>query len=247
MAGQFTLPTRDDNVSAWLEAATVLFRATLLKCLPLAMAAVLLAQLPSLYWIATGNKLDGKLPQDPVYWVLYAVGVAAYLLFIAALVVRQQQLRAGQEPPTVLIQLRAATQRWPALALATLGAGGIVALGLLALLIPGIYLAVCMLPLTAIAVLEPIEPVAAIRRSVVLIRPIWVKVFASVLIAVLVVIVCIIAAGAVIAIFVALFAERDSATSTALVSACMLIIQAVALAFFSALSLTIYSAASSSA
>jgi hypothetical protein len=139
MAGRFTLPTRDDNVSAWLEVATVLFRATLLKCLPLAMAAVLLAQLPSLYWMQP-DQLDGNCP-GPVLLVLHAS--AAHLLFIATVCassncapVRNRRLQD---------QLQAAAQRWPALALARWGRGDR-GTGRTGAVDSRIYLAVYMLP-----------------------------------------------------------------------------------------------------
>lgn len=247
MVDRFPLPGRSDNVSHWLESAAQLFRGTLLKCLPLAMTAVLVSQLASLYWIGTGHKLDNKVPHDATYWVLFVLGLAAYLLCAAALLMRQQSLRAGQEVPPFLRQLQLAMPRWLPLLLASLAGAVLVMVGLVALIVPGIWLAVCLLPLSVVAVLEPVEPLGAIRRSIALVRPLWVKVFASVVIAALVALVCIITAAIVIGLAVAVFAERDTPTSTALVSACMLVIQAVALSFFSALSLTIYSAASSSA
>ena len=50
-------PRPDASVSQLLDAATGLFRATLLKCLPFAMIGVLCLEVPNFYWVASGHTL----------------------------------------------------------------------------------------------------------------------------------------------------------------------------------------------
>ena len=61
-------PSRSADVSTLLDAANQLFRQALPKCLALAMAAVLVAESATLYWLGTGHKLHGRPPTDPSAW-----------------------------------------------------------------------------------------------------------------------------------------------------------------------------------
>ena len=63
-------PRPDASVSKLLEAATTLFRATLLKCLPFAMVGVLCLEIPNFYWVASGHTLAYGMPVNSTYWLL---------------------------------------------------------------------------------------------------------------------------------------------------------------------------------
>jgi len=239
-------PTRNSGVSDLLEAASRLFRNTFLKCLPLAMLAMLLAMLPTLYLQLSGQPVGNEVPSDATYWLLYTLGVCGSLLFTTALIIRLSALRNGQLT-RLAEDLRLAAARWPTVLVASVLGAVMVMIGALALLIPGIYVAICLVPLTAVAVLEPVDAIAALRRSFALVRPMWLKTFACVVIGGLVVVVCVFTAGLILNIVATLFGGNDTAGVNALTTAGMLVVLAGAAAFFSALSLTIYSAASSSA
>lgn len=240
------LPSRQSGVSDLLETATRLFRSTLLKCLPLAMLAMLLAMLPTLYLQVTGQPAGNALPQDSRYWLLYVLGTCGSLLFSSALMLRLQALRAGSVT-RVSDDLRRALPRWPTVLIASLLGAALVMAGLLVLLLPGIYLAVCLTPLTAVALLEPVNAVAALRRSFMLVRPMWVKTFACIVIGGLVVAVCAFTALLILSLLAGMLGGSGDAAVRAVMTGGMLVTLAAATAFFSALCLTIYSAASSSA
>jgi hypothetical protein len=81
MSAAPTLPPRSAGVSELLDAASRIWRATLPKCLPLSMIAILSAYLPALYLNVSGQPIPKwpELPVDPLYWVCYAVAMLAYL------------------------------------------------------------------------------------------------------------------------------------------------------------------------
>ena len=210
------------------------------------MAAVLVAESATLYWLGTGHKLHGRPPTDPTYLLIELVSLLVYLWLVAALVLRLQALRAGRTT-SLRDDLAAASKRWSTLLLAYFAAVLLLLVGLLALILPGIYLAVCLVPLVPVVVLEPQSPIAAIRRCVQLVRPLWVKVFASVLIAALIIMVCLFTLGLVSSLALVAVSGGNGQIANALGTAVLMAAMAAAQIFLFSLSLTIYSAASSSA
>jgi hypothetical protein len=245
-------------VNEQLEAAGALFRAYLLKCLPLAMVSVLASSAADLYLRLSGqapiavvsNAAKLTLPHDPVYWVLYLAGTLLSVLLTCTVVLRLQALRAGRQP-AVADNLRAALRRWLPAVIATLLAMVTIALGLVMLLVPGIYFAVCALVLLPVVLFEPLEPAAALLRSFQLVRPVWVKVFACALISILIGVICLLALTGILGLLFGAVLENHVAE--AVLQALILTGLAAFYVFFAALSLTIhtalstYTAASSSA
>jgi hypothetical protein len=243
------LPSKTAAVSDLLDAATRIFRATLAKCLPVALFAILLAALPNMYWLTTGKPMDLlHPPRDPKFWALSLVGFVGYQLLAAVLMLRQRTLRLGRKPE-LQAEFAAALARWPLLILTSVLAGIIVFAGVLALLLPGIFALVCFLLLRPVVLFETTTPLRAVARCVQLVRPLWWKALATAVIAALVFVVCALAASAAFGIVqVGLGAAgANPAAISAFAAACGLGIQAVALVYFSALWLVLYSAASSSA
>jgi hypothetical protein len=243
------LPPSSASVSDLLEAATAVFRRTLAKGLPVGMFAILLAVLPNLYLLANGKTLDFMhLPLDGRFWLLTAVGFVLYELLAAVLMLRQRALLGGVAPD-LRRELEAVRTRWAVLLASALLMDVLVFAGLLALVLPGIIAAVCLLLLRPVVLFEHVDPLQALQRCFRLALPMWMKLFASALIAVLVFAVCVVAAAACIGILqsvLALVGVQPSVMS-AFSAACGLGIQAVALVYFNALWLVLYSAASSSA
>jgi hypothetical protein len=244
------LPSRSASVSELMDAATRIFRSTLAKCLPVALFAILFSALPNMYWLmTTGKPLDPfHPPLDAKFWTLSIVGFALYQLLAALLMLRQRTLLLGRAPH-LQAEFAAALARWSLLILSSVLAGVVLFAGVLALLLPGIYVFVCLLLLLPVVLFETLSPVQVVVRCVRLVRPMWWKAMAAAVIAVLIVLVCVFAASAAFGILkIGLSAAGvKPAAITAFAQACGLGIQAVALVYFSALWLVLYSAASSSA
>ena len=245
MPSPLPLPSRNADVSGLLESATQLFRHSLSTCLPLAIAATLASEAAGLYWTGTGHKADMSFQRDAAFWWLTALGMLASLWFTGALLLRQRALCAGRLG-SIRDDLAASGQRWPTIVLATVIAGVLTVIGTLALLVPGIYVGVCMSPLLAVAMLERLPPVQSVQRCFALVRPLWVKVFASWVIAMLIILVILFAAGLVLALIVTAMTASERAAAAVNTTAMLAMLAAVQV-FFCALCFTVYSAASSSA
>jgi hypothetical protein len=244
------LPSRSASVSDLMDAATRIFRSTLAKCLPVALFAILFAALPNMYCLTiTAKPMDPfHPPQDPKFWTLMLAGFTVYQLLAALLMLRQRELLLGRAPQ-LQSELAAALARWPLLILTTVLAGIVAFVGALLLLLPGIYVLVCFLLLRPVVLFETHSPVQVIVRCMRMLQPMWWKALAAVVIAVLIFLVCALAASAAFEVlkFGLAAAGLKPAAITAFAQACGLGIQAVALVYFSALWLVLYSAASSSA
>lgn len=246
---EFKAPPRTASVSDLLEAATAVFRMTLAKTLPAGMFAILLVALPNFYWLTKGKPLDVLHPPvDNLFWALAAVGFAGYELLAAALMVRQRELLSGRAP-NLQSDLAKALARWPALVISAVLAWLLVFAGLLALIVPGVFAAVCLLLLRPVVLFDGRDPLQSVGRCFSLARPMWVKILASAVIAGLVFGICAIAAAACLGILesVLTLSGVQSGALSAFAAACGLGVQAVALVYFNALWLVLYSTASSSA
>jgi hypothetical protein len=243
------LPSRSASVSDLMDAATRIFRSTLAKCLPVSMFATLILLLPNMYLLTIGQQLNPlHPPQDPKFWTLYLLSVLGYLLLAAVLMLRQRTILLGRVPQ-LQTEFAAALARWPLLILSSLLAGIVVFAGLLLLVLPGIYLLVCFLLLLPVVLFETHTPWQLLMRCMRLMQPLWRKALAAAVIATLIVLVCAVAANVAFQILQIGFSAVGVKPSaiTAFAQACGLGIQAVALVYFSALWLVLYSAASSSA
>jgi hypothetical protein len=243
------LPPRAASVSELLYAATSVFRRTLAKGLPVGMFAILLAALPNLYWLTRGKPLDFMhLPTDGRFWLLTAIGFAGYQLLAAVLMLRQRALLGGAAP-SLAREFAVVRTRWPVLLVSALLMGVLVFAGFMALVVPGIVALVCLLILRPVVLFENVDPLRALQRCFRLAWPMWIKMFASALIAALVFAICAVAAAACLGILqsVLLLVGVQQQVMIAFAAACGLGIQAVALVYLNALWLVLYSAASSSA
>jgi len=72
-------PPGGASVSDLLATAAQLFRASLLKCLPMGMVAVLCAQAANIYWMATGHVLSFTADYDTNYQLLAIAGIAVVI------------------------------------------------------------------------------------------------------------------------------------------------------------------------
>ncbi len=242
------LPPRSAEVADIMDAAMRVFRATLPKCLPLAMLSILLAQMASLYALATGKSPDLLKPHDAAFWVLFALGFVAWQLLAGIIMLRQRAIVAGRLPE-LPAELRVALQRWPLLVLTAVLAGVVMTLGFVLLIVPGIYAFVCFLLLRPVVLFEQVEPLRALERCVRLVRPRWLKFCAAAVMGALIVAVCTLAGIAALSLLSTLLAGVGIkvAAVNAVGAAVLLGVLSVAAVYFSALWLALYSVASSSA
>lgn len=239
-------PGATASVGELLRSAGVLFRVTVMRAAPVAMVATLAAEVPNFYLLSTGWKLENGLSDDPRYWLLVTVMWLADVMLFGLITLQQMAMLRGQPaawPQLVARMLRA----WPRLAVTLILAGLAMTLGVFLLVVPAIYLAFCFMPLQPLALSEEIAPLAALRRCERLVRPIWAKVVAITLVAFLIVLMFLLVGGIVIGVF----GEMLKLVAPALVdpasNTLTMLLLAVAMVYFSALALLIYTSASSSA
>jgi hypothetical protein len=226
-----------------LETATQLFRATLLKCLPLAMVVLVCAEVPNLYWLASGHRPERGWPTDPTYWLISMISAAVMLYLASAVMLQQRSLAAGVRLSAVTA-LSAAARRLPFVLLTWILAQLSLVVGLSLLVLPGLFLFVCYLVMLPVVLFEQRNPYIALLRCVLLVRPYWWKTLATLVIAILVVLVFMLAFGAILGILSAIL---TGPAFQAIATACSIAFFAMVGVFFSALVLTLHSAAASSA
>ncbi len=113
-------PPRPQSVGEILDSAFRIFRATLVKCLPYAVAALILGQLPEIYYVATGHSVlelhdavgselgafwyylaTGRTPElpatirDPIWWVLFVLAYLIVIVLWGAILLRQYAITTG--------------------------------------------------------------------------------------------------------------------------------------------------------
>lgn len=238
------LPPASNGVSDIMESAKGVFRATLAKCLPLALLAILASQLATLYWMTTGRPLGLTEPRNGTFWALMILGFIAYALLSGMLMLRQRALLEGRVP-ALQAELQMLLPHWVALVLVSVLGSILVFLATLALVLPGVFLLVGFLVAQPVVIFEQRPPLAALGRSVALLRPFWWRACATALIALLVVAVCWLAAAALLGLIDAVMGMSGAshAATTAVGAAAMLGVQAVAVVYFSAVWLALYAAA----
>lgn len=238
-------PPGGASVSNLLATASQLFRASLLKCLPMGMVAMLCAQSANIYWRASGHVLSFTANYDTNYNLLNIAGIAVELWLLGAMMLRQRAvvLRAPILPGA---ELRVAFRLLPAILASSLLAGFSVIAGLLALILPGVFLMVCYLALLPVVMFEGLGPVAAVLRSVQLMRPLWWKALASCVIIMLLFVIGALVVAAVIGVIAELLSGNGAAFA-AVETAITVAFSALFFVYLSALMLVLHSAASSSA
>jgi hypothetical protein len=129
-------PPRPLAIGEVLDSALVIFKITLIRCLPYGLLAVVTGQLQSIYDVATGRPPGSK---DFGWGVFFGLGVLISLLLWSAIIVRQKALLDGR-PTSLTSDLGAALRALPSMVAALVWASLACAVGLVLLVIPGIYL-----------------------------------------------------------------------------------------------------------
>lgn len=243
--GRSLPPPRTLRVQVLLENAAQLFRATVLKCLPLAMLAGLASMLPVLYWQSTDQPMHLFGPHDAIYDGLLVAGTALNLWLLGALMLRQRAMVTGA-PLAIRAELLASLRRLPVMFLCWILAVASTAIALLMLVVPGLFLGVCYLLLLPVVLFDGVGPYAALVRCVQLVRPHWWQYCAAFVIALCLLVICALVLGAVISLIEQLLLDSGPAFEAVWVAS-YIGIQALVICFLCALVLVLHSAASSSA
>jgi len=239
-------PRRGQSVSELLNTASQVFRVSLLKCLPFAMIAVLCVEIPNIYWVMTGHSFPRGMPVDIGYWWLSLATSALAVYIFSAMMLRQLYVSGGFAV-NAKQEMTVSVRRLPGLLMSWVLAQVSVAVGLLLLILPGIFLFVCYLVLLPVILLEgQINPVLALWRCVALVRPNWWRVCAAFVIALLAIGICFIIFAALLAILATLLTDLGPAFQ-AIAAAASIAAAAMVFVFFSALALAIHSSANNSA
>lgn len=119
MANILYPPSRPQSVGEILDTTFRIFGATLVKCLPYAIAGVILGQLPNLYDLLKNGKPSRVDPasrlalvHDRNFWLMYLLGLLFAMFFASAVLLRQFALVRGREAAASAELLRA-TARLP--------------------------------------------------------------------------------------------------------------------------------------
>src|SRR5579862_6657350 len=80
-------PARPQAIGEVLDAAFVIFKVTLVKCLPYGLLAMVAGQLQSIYDVATGRPLGSH---DAGWWSFFGLGTLAMIALWSAVVLRQK-------------------------------------------------------------------------------------------------------------------------------------------------------------
>jgi hypothetical protein len=232
-------PSNPQSIGQALDTTFRIFQATLAKCLPHGVLSMIAGQLPNIYFLATGKPMSRFGGGDLLWWVLYALGTLASLLLWSAMLLRQYKI-VTRQPTRMSAELIEALRRMPALiGLGILGTLAI-AVGLIALVVPGLYLTIGLLPAWPAVMLERRGPSSAIRYGLHLIKGHWWRSSALLTVAFIVAMVFYFAVFALLAMVLPLVGANDVAMFTAASVVVVIVLGAVGVPFYGAVILALY-------
>jgi hypothetical protein len=164
-------PLRPQSVSEVLDSAFHIFAATLVKTLPYGILLILSGQLVNIYNLATGRPLRSPW-HDATSALLSLVSFIAVAPILGATILRQRAIVQGQ-PSFMRVEFARALRLLPQILAVLLLAGLAILLGLVLLILPGLYLWVALSVAMPAMLLEPKGPIDAIKYSLHLIRGHW--------------------------------------------------------------------------
>lgn len=228
------------GVGEVLDGGFRLFQRSLVKCLPFAAAAALVGQLPSAYRLAVGRPLTMLSGLNATWIALSLFSALTSLVMWGAVLLREYAIASGR-PTDAVAELGAALRCSLSMLVVGILSGLAIVVGLVCLLVPGVYLATALALAAPAVVLERIGPFAALGRSMQLVSGNWWRTTAIFSVA-LVIIIVLYVLGAVIgtAIAVPLLRSADVVTVVAVTSVVLLLIGALGQPLIIALLLATY-------
>ena len=165
-------PLRPQSVGEVLDTGFQIFAASLIKTLPYGVVMILAGQLGNIYNLASGRPLGHFTPRDLPSAFVYVVSLVALSALFMAMMLRQRAIAQG-EPTSMRAELLRALGQVPAQLVMFLFNSLAVALGLVLLIVPGLYLAVALSMAFPALVLERQGPIEALGYSWRLVRGNW--------------------------------------------------------------------------
>lgn len=149
-----------------------IYRAALARCLPFSLAAVLAGQAPSVYLLARGESLALAEAKSPGWALVMGLAIVANLWSWLVLL-RLQHAALDGAASSMRAEASSALRGVPQALLLLAVAVVLVALGLVALVVPGVYLAVALVPALSIAALERRRSLEIIDLALRRVRGLW--------------------------------------------------------------------------
>jgi hypothetical protein len=154
-----------------LDAGITLFKASLLRCLPLSLAAVVLGQLPTVYAMLRG-RTPTLTDMGPLEALLVLLAGLANVVIWGAIMLRQRAIAGGHASTLAEVIGRPLARLLPVLGM-ILASTALVAVGLVLLVVPGLYLAVGLMFAYPAMLLDGESALGSIRSSLRLVRGNW--------------------------------------------------------------------------
>jgi hypothetical protein len=251
------LPSRPASTAEVLDTAFRVFKVTLWPCLLLALAAVVVGQVPAAYDLARGTLMSPIAQKGAVWMALYVLSTCCNVLLALTLLFRQWRLALG-ERRSLALDLGESLRLWPrafataliVFALLALPAGGIALLWsqssvlLRSLLLPPLALLWfwILVPLSLavqVGLLESLPAGRAIARSFELVRGHWWRTLLALVVGTVVVLVFYSVGGLLAAIVARLLGGADLAVFSVVTTVVAALLGGLFLPFFTALSLVL--------
>jgi hypothetical protein len=142
----YTHPSAPQSIGGVLDDAVRLYRESFVRTLPLSIAASVALSLPSLLLSRPPHRTGPQNLQamlqtfaSPTYWLTYLICLLAYAVIYVALVATVNEIACGRRA-NLPAALRKGVERLPSMIGAFILVGLMVGVGLILLVIPGIYL-----------------------------------------------------------------------------------------------------------
>ena len=137
-------------------------------CLPWLVAGAVVEYLIAINQEAFGDK--------PVFLLAWAFNLLVYPIYTASLILLMAQTAEGRQPTNRAL-LGAAIKRWQPLLIVHLFGSLLAGFGILFLIVPGIWVMVRFSFAEFYLVLEDVDPIEAIKKSILVTRKHWQVIF----------------------------------------------------------------------
>jgi|SRR5579872_4262585 len=247
-------PSRPQSIGEVLDSGFRIFSATLLRCLPIGVLAMVAQQLHNIYDILMRHPLHRFGSGDPLWWVLYGLGMFCGFGFINAILIRQATaltgsissgraalasgLRRAPAAAAVFLFLVLACLVWflPLLGLP----GEYTKWGIAVLAVPATYVGVLLSLAWAALIVAGKGIVRSLRYSAQIVRGNWWRTAAVYTVGFVMVFVFYGLAGVVAAILVPFAGTADIAVITAVSAVIAAALGAVCVPFYTALAIALF-------
>jgi hypothetical protein len=231
-------PLRPQSVSEVLDSAFHIFAATLFKTLPYGILLILSGQLVNIYNLATGRPLRSPW-HDATSALLSFVSLIAVAPILGATLLRQRAIAQGQ-PSFMRAEFAQALRLLPQILAVLLLPALAVLLGLVLLVLPGVYLGVALSVAMPALLLEHKGPIAAMKFSLHLMRGNWWRTAGIYTITLILMIVFYFLAAILVVVAVQFIRGADVALMTAAARVLIIVLAAVSFPYGAATTLAVF-------